>query len=91
MEYFDALNIETIPRERNSAADRLEVVASTLQPSDEMLNGDYTLEINYRPLVLDNMNHWQVFKDDEHILEFIHNIEEFSNFNINKQEEGKQY
>ena len=32
-----------------------------------------------------------VFRDDEHILRFIHNIDEFSNFNINKQEEGKQY
>ena len=59
MEYFDALNIEAIPRERNSAAYRLVVAASTLQPSDEMLNGDYTLEINYIPSVPDNMNHWR--------------------------------
>ena len=37
------------------------------------------------------MEHWQVFHDDEQILKFIHNIEEFSNFNVSFQEEGKEY
>ena len=37
------------------------------------------------------MDHWQVFCDDEQILKFIDNIEEFSNFNVNFQEEGKEY
>ena len=37
------------------------------------------------------MEHWQVFHGDEQILKFIHNIEEFSNFNVIFQEEGKEY
>ena len=56
-----------------------------------MLNGDGKLQIKFRPSVLDNMEHWQVFHDDEQILKFIHNIEEFSNFNVSFQEEGKEY
>ena len=52
MEYFDALNIEAVPRDHNSASDKLAVSASTLQPSDEMLEGDCLLEINFRPSVL---------------------------------------
>ena len=40
MEWFDALNIQKIHREMNGLADKLEVAASTLQPSDEMINGN---------------------------------------------------
>ena len=55
MEFFDALNIEKIPRDQNSASDKLAVSASTPQPSDEMLDGDCPLEINFRPFVPDNV------------------------------------
>ena len=82
MEFFDALNIIEIPREQNSMADKLVVAASTLQPSEELMNGDGKLEINFRPSVSNNMEHWQVFRDDEQILRFIHNVQEFSNFNV---------
>ena len=58
MEFFDALNIEAIPRDQNSASDKLVVSASTFQPSDEMLEGDCRLEINIRPSVPDNVEHW---------------------------------
>ena len=37
MEYFDALNLISIPRYENSLANKLAVVASTLQPSEELL------------------------------------------------------
>ena len=40
MEWFDTLNIQNIPREMNGLADKLVVVASTLQPSDEMISGN---------------------------------------------------
>ena len=33
MEFFDALNIEAIPRDQNSAIDKLAISTSTLQPS----------------------------------------------------------
>ena len=37
------------------------------------------------------MENWQVFRYDEHILKCIHNIEDFSNFNVSFQKEGKEY
>ena len=37
MEFFDALNIEAIPRDHNSATDQLAFAASALQPSNEMI------------------------------------------------------
>ena len=71
--------------------DQLVVAASTLQPSQELLDGDGKLEINFRPSVPDNMEHWQDFQDEDQILSFIHNVEEFSNFNVNHWEQGKEY
>ena len=37
------------------------------------------------------MENWQAFRDDEQIFNNIHNIEEFSKFNVSFQEEGKEY
>ena len=48
MEWFATLNIQNIPREMNGLADKLEVASSTLQPSDEMINGNGKMEINSR-------------------------------------------
>jgi hypothetical protein len=49
------------------------------------------LEIIFRPSFLDNIDHWQVFKDDEQVIRFIHNVKEFSGFNVSYKEEGKEY
>ena len=77
MDWFDALNLQKIPREMNGVADKLAVAASTLQPLDEMINGNGKMEINSRPSIPDNVNHWQVFNDDKQLLRFIHNLQEF--------------
>ena len=38
-----------------------------------------------------NVDHWQLFKDDEKLLRFIHNLQEFEGANISYQQEGKEY
>ena len=91
MEWFDALNIQKIPREMNGLADKLAVAASTLQPSDEMINGNGKMEINFIPSFPDNVDHWKVFKDDEKLLRFIHNLQEFEGCKISYQQEHKEY
>ena len=42
----------------NGLANKLAVAASTLQPSDEMVNGNGKMEINFRPSIPDNGDHW---------------------------------
>ena len=58
MEWFDALNLQEVPRELNVLAYKLAMVASTLQPSDEMVNGNGKMEINFSPSIPDNIDHW---------------------------------
>jgi hypothetical protein len=91
MELFDVIDLISIPREHNSLADSLAVAASTLQPTEDLLNGQGKSEINFRPSVPDNIDHWQVFRNDEQILRFIHNVQEFFGFNVSYKEEGKEY
>jgi hypothetical protein len=88
MKSFDEFSIEAIPREENSMEDALVVSASTLQPCEEIL--PYKVEVNFRPSIPDNLEHWQVFYDEKKILWFLQNEGEFSETQINLlNEEGK--
>ena len=86
MEFFDALNLTTIPREMNTKADALAVAASTLQLSEDMVKEDVKMEIIFRPSVPDNVDHWQVFSDDRQVINFLNNMHEFVDFEISHEE-----
>jgi ribonuclease HI len=88
---LDALNFITIPREHNSKVDELAVAASTLQLSDGLIDENISVEVIFRPLVLDNLNHWQVFDDDKQVIKFLTHMHDFSDFCVNDKEEGCNY
>ena len=56
-----------------------------------MISENGKMEINFRPSTPDNIDHWKVFKDDEQLLRFIHNLQEFEGCKISYQQEGKEY
>jgi len=89
MEWFHALDLISVPREHNNLVDKLVVSTSTFQPSEELLNGHGKMEVNFRPPVPDDVDHWQVFRDDKQILRFIHNFQEFLGCKVSYKEEGK--
>lgn len=41
------------------------------------------MEVNFRPSLLDNLEHWQVFDNENQILRFLQNEGEFSETQIN--------
>jgi hypothetical protein len=49
------------------------------------------VEVIFKPSVLDNMDHWQIFDDDKEVIRFFTQIQEFSDFNVNEKEEGCNY
>jgi len=59
------MDLIVIPRDQNSLVDSLAVATSTLYPSEDLIKGKGKLEIIFRPSVPNNIDHWQVFKDDE--------------------------
>ena len=82
MEFFEALNLTAIPRELNFEADELVVVASTLQPSENLAKEEIIMEIMFRALDPDNVDHWQVFDDDKKVINFLNNLHEFADFKV---------
>ena len=61
--------------------DSLAVVASTFKPPiNPRLR--YEIEIRHRTSIPDNVKHWQVFEDDEHINHFLTVIGNFEDVEI---------
>jgi hypothetical protein len=80
---FSAFNISFIPREENTLAISLVVLASLFRiPLLPKIK--YGVEIRYRPSVLDNIKHWKVFKDDIEIKKILQSFDEFSALHIDQ-------
>jgi hypothetical protein len=88
---LDAIDLIVIPREQNSKPDELTVAASTLQLPDSLIDENISVEVIFRPLVLDNMDHWQVFDDDIQMVKLLLHIHEFSDLGISLKEEDCNY
>jgi ribonuclease HI len=80
---FRKVSIKAIPREENHVADALAVSASTLQPCEGPLHDQCKMEVLFRPSFPDNLEHWQVFEDDDQIIRFMENSKEFTDTQIN--------
>jgi hypothetical protein len=74
---FRKVSIEAVPREENHVVDALVVSASTLQPCEGPFHDLCKMEVLFRPSVPDNLEHWQVFEDDNQIIRFMENNKEF--------------
>ena len=48
------------------------------------LNKKYEIEIKHKPVIPDNVDHWQVFDDDKLISRFMEMFEEFGNVSIDQ-------
>jgi ribonuclease HI len=88
---LDAIDLIAIPREQNSKVDELAVAASTLQLPENLIDENISVEVIFRPLVPDNMDHWQVFDDDKQMVKFLLHIHEFLDLGISLKEEGSTY
>lgn len=89
LEDFDAFNILAIPRHRNQHADRLATVGAQydIPNSINAVCDQQYIKIIIRPSVLDNNMNWQVFKDDEQILQFLFEEDVFASSNQQRYKE----
>jgi ribonuclease HI len=78
---FDKFSIEVIPREENPLENNIIVSTSTLQFFKEI--GLCKVEVNFRPSLPDNLEHWKCFDDDSQLICFLQNEGEFSEDQIN--------
>ena len=79
---FDAFNIISIPRIKNTAANLLATSAARLVPT----NNRCSVELLFRPSVLDMITNLRVFDDDQQIIECLTNDEVFKGVIIDDEE-----
>jgi hypothetical protein len=68
-----------------------EVSTLTFHLSNELMKGNGKMEVIFRPSIGNNFECWKVFNDDKQILIFMNNLQEFSNFEVNWEEQGNEY
>ena len=71
---FDYFNIIIIPREKNQKVDSIEVLASLFILRSSFHDSCHVKMI-FHPSIPDNQNFWQVFENEEHIVEFLMSTE----------------
>ena len=87
--YFIAFNITHIPRNHNETADSLALATSYFKiPKTTQLR--YPIEVRYRPCVPDNVKHWRVFEDDIEIKKILDLTNEFTNAQIDQDEDEEE-
>ena len=70
LKYFDEFSINSIPRNQNSVADLLANVSSKLIPLDDLMTTCFSVQLLFRPSVLDNITNFRIFDDDDQIINF---------------------
>jgi hypothetical protein len=82
---FTAFNVTFILRNLNQLDDSLAASASAFRAPCE-LKASYVIQVRYRPSILDNIKHWQVFQDDREIKRFLECVEEFAAIQSDNEE-----
>ena len=87
--FFLFVNVHFIPHAKNLHADALAKAASTFTPP-MTFKLKYHIEIRHRPSIPDNIQHWQVFEDDEQIKKFLEAVGEFYETHANQENQNDQ-
>jgi hypothetical protein len=81
------MNVHFVPRTENQQADALAKVASTFTPPT-VFKLKYHIQMRHQPSIPNNIQHWQVFKDDEQLRKFLESIDEFVETHIDQENQN---
>jgi hypothetical protein len=81
---FSLVKVHFIPRVENQQVDSLDKEASTFVPPTTF-KLKYHIEVRHRPSIPNNIQHWQVFEDDEQIKKFLEMVGDFSETHIDQE------
>ena len=90
MQKFSLFNINSIPILSNSKADLLANVASKLLPVEGLSPNAFSIELLFRPSIMDNITNWRVFDDDQQVINFLHMEDTFQGVVIDEGTHDKK-
>ena len=83
LESFKEYHLSVILRKENGIVDALAVSTSVFK-IPIYPNRKYKIEVKHRPSILDKIDHWQIFEDDEQISKSMEMSGEFENVKIDQ-------
>jgi hypothetical protein len=81
------VNVHYIPKTENQRSDSLAKVASTFAPPT-IFKLKYHIEMRHRLSIPNNIQHWQVFEDDEQIKKFLEMVDDFSKTHVDQENQN---
>ncbi|KAH9330929.1 hypothetical protein KI387_003037, partial [Taxus chinensis] len=86
---FEAFSINSIPRKNNEVADRLAAIGAAFDVVESIKSerSQPHIKLVVRPVVSDNNTSWQVFENDQKIINFLQEEAEFFARNQDKMEQ----
>jgi len=84
---FSSVKVHFIPQAENQQADSLAKAASTFVPPT-VFKLKYHIEVRHIPSISNNIQHWQVFEDDEQIRKFLEMVGDFSKTHIDQEDQN---
>ena len=75
--------LSVVPRRQNVMADSLATTTSNFK-IPIFSNRNFEIHVKHRPIFLDNLQYWQVFRDDKNVNNFLQNEGEFKHFFIDE-------
>jgi ribonuclease HI len=85
--FFSSVKVHYIPRTENQQADALAKAASTFTPPTAF-KLKYHIQMRHRPSIPNNIQHWQVFEDDEQLRKFLESIDEFAETHADQENQN---
>ena len=85
--FFSSVYVHYIPRAENLKADSLAKVALTFTPPTNF-KLKYHIEVRHKTSIPNNIQHWQVFEDDEQIRKFLEMVDDFVETHIDQENQN---
>ena len=83
---FSTFNITHVSRNENQLVDSLAIAANTFKiPMN--LKSTYDVQVKHRPSMSDNIKHWKIFQDDQHIKKFLECVDDFFENQVDQDQE----
>jgi hypothetical protein len=84
---FSSVNVHFIPCAENQQADSLTKASSTFAPRTAIKLKCH-IEVRHIPSIPNNIQHWQVFEDDEQIRKFLEMVDDFAETHIDRENQN---
>jgi ribonuclease HI len=85
--FFFSVNVHFVPRSENQQDDALAKAESTFTPPTAF-KLKYQIQMRHRPSIPNNIQHWQVFEDNEKLRKFLESLDEFAETHTDQENQN---